>query len=185
MASIFTVDWEVWNSFESHTKWNPYQDIDEPTHYLLDLLRRHQIKAVFFCVGWLKEKRSDLAEKIKSDGHVIGNHTYLHSTETGSTLSTDKSDSWRGEGPRRAPRWKGEKRLFSGGFWFRAMPYWWTKREVEKTNVFFVHPHDVLLEHPECGLRTFDRRLGLKTSRDKLERLCREVEWENPQDYLT
>jgi hypothetical protein len=160
----FTVDWEVWNSYDPHYKWDASSYIDEPTHYLLDLLRRHDIKAIFYCVGWLKDNRADLYKSIQADGHVLGDHTYFHNGRT--TFS-----------PSREPRWKGEKRLFSGGFWFRLMPYWWIKKEVEKEGIFFIHPHDVLLEHPKCGLRTFDRNIGLKTSRDKLERLVRELDW--------
>lgn len=168
MTSKFTIDWEPWNSFESHDKWNAHESIDEPTHYLLDLLRRHKIKAIFYCVGWLQFRRVDLIDLIQKDGHVIGYHSYFHQHD---------DDEIPNDRPYRAPRWKDEKRLYSGGFWFRIMPYWWIKREVEKTGIFFIHPHDVLLEHPDCGIRTLDRRLGLKTSRNKLERLCREVTW--------
>jgi len=164
---IFTIDWEPWNSFEDHSIWDANSHIDEPTNYLLDLLRRHQIKAIFYCVGWLEDNRTDLYDKIRKDGHILGDHTYYHKTNT---------QLAKREGvPFRAPRFKGEKRLFSGGFWFRLLPYWLIKRMIEKEGVFFLHPHDVLLEHPKCGFRTFDRNIGLKTSRDKLERLCREV----------
>lgn len=169
--ATFTVDFEVWNSFESHEKWSKEDHIDEPTLYLLDLLRRHQIKSIFYCVGWLQDNRKDLYNLIKENGHVMGYHSYYHRNDPKVIIP---------ERPYRGPRWAGEKRLYSGGFWFRAMPYKWVKKEVEKTGIFFVHPHDVLLDHPECGLRTFDRRIGLKTSRDKLERLCREVTWSDP-----
>lgn len=163
----FTVDWEAINSFDSYEKWD--MNIDETTHYLLDLLRRHDIKSIFYCVGWLYDNKQDLVKLIKEDGHIIGDHTYFH--------STNPTIRFKEERPFRAPRWIGEKRLFSGGFWFRLMPYWWIKREVEKEGIFFIHPHDVVLEHPNCGIRTFDRNIGLKTSRDKLERLVREIEW--------
>jgi len=170
-VALFTVDWEPWYSFKPYGKFWEDNDplVEEPTHYILDLLRRHEIKAIFYCVGWLKHRCPLLFSKIESEGHVIGDHTYYH----------------RGPGsfePFRAPRWAGEKRLYSGGFFLRAMPYAWLKREVEKTGVFFVHPHDLLWEHPCCGnkLKTFERRIGLKTSRDKLERLCREVVWNEP-----
>lgn len=170
--ALYTVDWECINSYRPHTEWNAYESIEEPTLYLLDLLRRHQIKAIFYCVGWLEDHRPDLIHKIKSNGHTLGDHTYYHSMNPKITSEYNR--------PFRAPRWEGEKRLYSGGFWFRVMPYKWVKREVEKTGVFFIHLHDLLFEHPECGIRTFDRRLGLKTSRDKLERLCREVTWHEP-----
>lgn len=167
--ALFTVDWECWDSFRPWQKWERVNLIEEPTHYFLDLFRRHQIKAIFYCVGLLAEKKNKLFNHIKSEGHLVGDHSYFHS-----------SNDARWTYPYRAPRWKGEKRLYSGGFWFRLMPYKWTKREVEKTGIFFVHPHDVMLEHPGCGLRTFDRRIGLKTSRDKLESLCREIKWRDP-----
>ena len=169
----FTVDWELFNSYDHWSQWDANSHIDEPTMYLLDLLRRHQIKAIFYCVGWLEDNRTDLYDKIRSEGHIMGDHTYYHRTGSHLVRNVDV--------PYRAPRWQGEKRLFSGGFWFRLLPYWWIKKEVEKTGVFFVHPHDVLLEHPECGIRTFDRSIGLKTSRDKLERLCREVNFSEPK----
>jgi hypothetical protein len=173
-VAVFTVDWEPYYSFKPYGKFwetnNPM--VDEPTNYLLDLLRRHNIKAIFYVVGWLRYQRPLLFSKIVSEGHIIGDHTYYHKVNTNIVKNHGV--------PFRAPRWHGEKRLYSGGFWFRVMPYWWLKREVENTRTFFVHPHDVILEHPECGIRTFDRRLGLKTSRDKLERLCREVTWEKP-----
>lgn len=169
--ATFTIDWEAINSFDNFEKWD--MNIDEPTHYLLDLLRRHNIKAIFYCVGWVYDDKRELVRLIKEDGHIIGDHTYFH--------SMNPSIRFKEPRPFRAPRWKGEKRLFSGGFWFRLMPYWWIKREVEKTGIFFIHPHDVVLEHPKCGIRTFDRNIGLKTSRDKLERLVREIEWNEPR----
>lgn len=174
MAAIMTVDYEPWFSFHRYSfKWeNTCLQIDEPTDYLLDLLKRHKIKAIFYMVGWLSNKRIDLFDKIRHAGHVLGDHTYYHRMPDNEL--TKRPYLFR------APRWEGEKRLFSGGFWMRAMPYWWLKREVEKTGIFFLHPHDVMLKHPDAGIRTFDRRLGLKTSRDKLERLCREVVWNVP-----
>ena len=171
--AILTVDWECWNSFDHHSKWNAHDSIDEPTHYLLDLLSRHNIKAIFYCVGWLENQRKDLVSLIESKGHVIGDHTYYHSMNPKITAEKTR--------PFRAPRWEDEKRLYSGGFWFRLMPYWWTKREVEKTGIFFIHLHDLLFNHPKCGFRNFDRNIGLKNSRDKLERLCREVKWDEPR----
>lgn len=176
-AVIFTIDWEPYYSFKSYGSFWENNDplIEEPTYYLLDLLRRHDVKAVFYCVGWLTHHSPLLFSKIKSEGHLIGDHTYYHKMPLNQVTPSPLF---------RAPRWKGQKRLLSGGFWFRLMPYWWIKKEVEKTGCFFIHPHDVMESHPECGIRTFDRRLGLKTSRDKLERLMREVTWENPKEYF-
>lgn len=170
---LMTIDWEPYFCLYPYSKFWEENDplVEEPTYYLLDLLRRHQIKAIWYMLGWLIDRRPELALAIKDDGHVIGDHTYYH--------KASEKPSYQ---PFRAPRFHGQRRLYSGGFWLRAMPYSWLKREVLKEGQFFVHPHDVMLDHPELPnpWQNFYRQLGLKTSRDKLERLCREVEFANP-----
>lgn len=176
MKTTFTIDWESWFCLYPYGSFWEDSDplVSEPTHYLLDLLRRHQIKAIWYIVGWLGHKKPKLVTEIFQEGHTLGDHTYYH-----------KVDRFRLDfkpAVYRAPRFEGEKRLYSGGFWFRTMPYWWLKREVLKEGQFFVHPHDVMLEHPRLPnlWQNWYRHVGLKTSRDKLERLCREVEFEDP-----
>lgn len=168
--ATFTVDWEHVHSYLPFNKWNNMNPlIDEPTQYLLDLLERHNVKAIFYVVGWLRFSKPLLFSQIVNAGHTIGDHTWAH----------DLNDGQPRFEPFRAPRWKGEKRLYSGGFWFRLMPYWWVKREVERTGIFFVHPHDLLETHPDTGnpFRNWMRRVGLGTVRDKMERLMREVDF--------
>jgi peptidoglycan-N-acetylglucosamine deacetylase len=48
------------------------------TPLLLDLLSVHNIKALFFCTGRAASQNPDLVNRIKSRGHVIGNHGYSH-----------------------------------------------------------------------------------------------------------
>lgn len=173
--AIVEVHWEPYYSYKPYgdfwEKNNP--QVDEPTKYLLDLLQRHEVKAIFYVVGWLRYCSPMLFTKIVNEGHVIGDHTWYH----------DINDGQPRFKPFRAPRWKGQKRLYSGGFWFRFMPFWWIKKEVEKTGIFFIHPYDVMEDHPKCGnpFRNWMRQYGLKTSRDKLERLMREVSWDEPR----
>ena len=50
----------------------------ETTPIILDKLKEHSIKAIFFCVGANVEKYPDLAKQIVSAGHTIGNHTMYH-----------------------------------------------------------------------------------------------------------
>ena len=50
----------------------------EGTPRLLDLLAEHGIKATFFCVGRQVEKYPAIFERIKKEGHGMGNHTYSH-----------------------------------------------------------------------------------------------------------
>jgi peptidoglycan/xylan/chitin deacetylase (PgdA/CDA1 family) len=45
---------------------------------LLNILARYKIKSVFFCSGKSASESPDLINKIRSGGHVIGNHGYNH-----------------------------------------------------------------------------------------------------------
>lgn len=48
------------------------------TTELLEVLRKHGVKATFFIVGKNLERASDVGQTIVADGHVIGNHSYAH-----------------------------------------------------------------------------------------------------------
>ncbi|WP_268848753.1 polysaccharide deacetylase family protein [Flavobacterium aestivum] len=50
----------------------------EITSWVLDILKEHQIKATFFCIGKNIEKNPALFNRIIDNGHTIGNHTYNH-----------------------------------------------------------------------------------------------------------
>jgi len=50
----------------------------EVTPLVLSILKTHDVKATFFCVGENAEKFPELIEQIKADGHRIGNHTHSH-----------------------------------------------------------------------------------------------------------
>lgn len=51
---------------------------DPYTEQLLELLARHQVRAIFFLVGNYVRRRPDLARAIRQAGHLIGNHTMSH-----------------------------------------------------------------------------------------------------------
>jgi peptidoglycan/xylan/chitin deacetylase (PgdA/CDA1 family) len=48
------------------------------TPKLLDILKKYNIRALFFCNGKAAEKYSDLMNQILEGGHLIGNHGYNH-----------------------------------------------------------------------------------------------------------
>jgi peptidoglycan/xylan/chitin deacetylase (PgdA/CDA1 family) len=48
------------------------------THEILDVLKKHQIKATFFLSGLWVKKYPETARRIASEGHEIGNHSYEH-----------------------------------------------------------------------------------------------------------
>ena len=52
--------------------------IPEATPWILETLNRYNIKATFFMVGDNASKYPELLEKVKSQGHRIGNHTHNH-----------------------------------------------------------------------------------------------------------
>ncbi len=48
------------------------------TPWVLDTLRKYDAKATFFCTGKNAEQHPELIERIREEGHAIGNHTYSH-----------------------------------------------------------------------------------------------------------
>ena len=52
--------------------------IPEATPYILDTLKEHGVKATFFMVGDNVRKYPELLERIKEEGHQVGNHTNNH-----------------------------------------------------------------------------------------------------------
>jgi len=48
------------------------------TPFVLNILKRHNAKATFFCIGDNINKYPDLFTAVKNDGHMIGNHTHKH-----------------------------------------------------------------------------------------------------------
>ncbi|MGB0881528.1 MAG: polysaccharide deacetylase family protein [Vicingaceae bacterium] len=61
--------------------------IPEITEWVLDLLNQKSIKATFFCIGENVQKHPKIFQRIKSEGHAIGNHTFNH-------LNGWKTGSW-------------------------------------------------------------------------------------------
>ncbi|MFC2349609.1 MAG: polysaccharide deacetylase family protein [Capnocytophaga granulosa] len=50
----------------------------ELTPLFLDLLNRYEVKAIFFCIGRQIAQYPQIVQRIKDEGHLIGNHTYSH-----------------------------------------------------------------------------------------------------------
>ncbi len=48
------------------------------TAQILEILRKHEVKAAFFLVGNYMEKNADLVREMVRDGHIVGNHTMHH-----------------------------------------------------------------------------------------------------------
>lgn len=52
----------------------------EHTPALLDILRRHNVRATFFLVGENAARYPELVRRIEAEGHTVGLHTHSHKT---------------------------------------------------------------------------------------------------------
>ena len=52
--------------------------IPESTPFILDTLKRYNVKATFFMVGENALRYHDLYNRVVAEGHQIGNHTFNH-----------------------------------------------------------------------------------------------------------
>ena len=48
------------------------------TEKILDVLKKHNVRAAFFLVGNYIEKNADLVRRMVDEGHIVGNHTMHH-----------------------------------------------------------------------------------------------------------
>lgn len=48
------------------------------TEKILDVLKKHNVKATFFLVGNYIESEPDIVKRMVKEGHIVGNHTYHH-----------------------------------------------------------------------------------------------------------
>lgn len=85
MSNILTFDIEDWfhileyQPVKSVTNWNDFEErIDIGLNFILSELKKRNISATFFILGWIAEKHPEKIAKIVDNGHEIGNHTYSH-----------------------------------------------------------------------------------------------------------
>lgn len=52
---------------------------NENTLDILDILKKNNVKAAFFCIGKNIEKHPEILKRIMEEGHLVGNHSYSHS----------------------------------------------------------------------------------------------------------
>lgn len=56
------------------------------TAKILDILKKYDVKATFFVVGWRAKARPDLVRRMVKEKHIVGNHTYSHTELSRGTL---------------------------------------------------------------------------------------------------
>jgi polysaccharide deacetylase family protein (PEP-CTERM system associated) len=86
---VLTFDIEDWFHLLEHRlaatpeDWQRFPSrIEHSTDRLLQLLRRHQVRATFFCLGWVARRHPDLIRRIAAEGHDIGSHSDQHELAT-------------------------------------------------------------------------------------------------------
>lgn len=80
--NILTFDIEDWYNCDFNNQdlnWDKYEvRIYEGVDRILDELEKKQLKATFFCLGWIAENHPKVILKIHKNGHQIGCHSYQH-----------------------------------------------------------------------------------------------------------
>lgn len=182
---LFTVDLEDWyHAVYPPEKWaNLTPSIEEPIDWLLEKLKKYDIKGVFYVLGHVAERHPEMVKRIHSEGHKIGSHGYKHSHNE---QEGDESDlkcrkiltSLLGipeKMPYRSPYWDSTPMPgLCGGFFFRALPYSFFVKMLNKSRVFWIHPHDFNNKAPKIDNFVIQakRRIGLsKNIKRYLERL--------------
>ena len=77
--------WRLPSSYSENSVAITFDDSPNPayTEVVLNLLKSKDIKATFFVVGKNVEKFPHILRRIADEGHIIGNHSYLHKDITG------------------------------------------------------------------------------------------------------
>ena len=83
--NVLTFDIEDWfhildnASTRDIADWEKYPSRFEPVvDRLLEIVAAHDLKATFFCLGWMADRHPHVIRRIHSLGHEIGTHSYAH-----------------------------------------------------------------------------------------------------------
>ena len=80
--NILTFDIEDWYNCDylsGDFNWDKHEvRIYDGVGRILDELEERELKATFFCLGWIAEKHPEIITKIYEKGHHIGCHSYQH-----------------------------------------------------------------------------------------------------------
>jgi len=85
IMNILTFDIEEWfhiidvPSAKDENQWDKFEvRIHKNVDRILDLLKKKNQKATFFCLGWVGKKHPEIIKKIDKNGHEIASHSNLH-----------------------------------------------------------------------------------------------------------
>ncbi len=72
-------------SVMSHQAYGPVTGMPR----ILAMLRRHELRATFFCPGYTAERYPDLVRRVLDDGHEVAHHGYLHEAIQGMSVQQE------------------------------------------------------------------------------------------------
>jgi len=105
ILNAFTVDLEDWfcvgnmDGVFPPSSWRELElRIERPVECLLELLKKHEVRATFFVLGWIAERCPELVRKIYDAGHEIGLHGYEHKRVTAMDREAFEADLRRAFG---------------------------------------------------------------------------------------
>ena len=174
---------------KEHSVYLTFDDgpIPEATPFILDTLSKYGVKATFFMVGDNVRKYPYLYERIKAEGHQVGNHTYNHMGSIRHTLRTYVKNTN-----------KANELIHSRYFrpphgWMRPAAYIWLKRKY-KVVMWDVVTRDysrlLTAEDVVNNIKTYTRNGSIITFHDSLKSIDKlytalpeSLEWLISQGY--
>jgi polysaccharide deacetylase family protein (PEP-CTERM system associated) len=85
ITNVLSVDVEDYfqvSAFEGHipyASWDGFElRVEDSTRRILDLFDRAGVKATFFVLGWIAERRPRLVRELADRGHEVASHGYRH-----------------------------------------------------------------------------------------------------------
>ncbi|WP_400076796.1 polysaccharide deacetylase family protein [Winogradskyella sp. R77965] len=97
--NILTFDIEEWfhildnKSTQSESEWASYESrIHQNMDRIYRILDKNNVKATFFCLGWIAEKYPEVIKEICNRGYEIGSHTRMHQLVYSQTPNQFKAD---------------------------------------------------------------------------------------------
>jgi len=156
--------------FEIHLEeWNHALHIDGRGHqsdvnWLYDLLAKHNIMPISYVLKDWADENSDTNCHLVNSMYTVKSHGVHHYYDE----KADRSPYFNQEG---IPG-------FCGGFFFRLLPSWLIRMEIRRTGMFYIHPHDLDVNHPKLKnpLMNWKRHVGLKGAKKKLEALIESID---------
>ncbi len=177
---------EYFSAIVPFYQWNRYRmdRVVPMTEVILAMLGQANVKATFYVLGHVAEKYPDLIRSIALEGHRLGSHGFYHRHNEREDDDSDRlAKHYLAQCgfssthlPYRSPYWDTTKRPgWSGGAFFRILPYGLVKRNVQRSGHLWLHPHDLDPQQPRIPGAPVRRYVGLDSAQSKLWKLLMEV----------